>query len=58
MNRNFTTVFIGCLLGAAEPCLEAEKLGNRGEGRIGLFVGNNSGGDFADLKIIPAKTEK
>jgi len=44
--------------GAAEPCLEVEKLGNRGEGRVGLFVGNNSGGDFADLKIIPAKTGK
>jgi len=44
--------------GAAEPCLEVEKLGNRGAGRVGLFVGNNSGGDFADLKIIPAKTEK
>lgn len=40
--------------GAAEPCLEVEKLGNRGEGRVGLFLGNNSGGDFADLKIIPA----
>jgi hypothetical protein len=44
--------------GAAEPCLEVEKLGNRGEGRVGLFVGNNSGGDFANLKMIPAKTGK
>ncbi len=44
--------------GATDPCLDVEKLGNRGEGRVGLFVGNNSGGDFADLKIIPAKTGK
>jgi hypothetical protein len=39
--------------GAAEPCLDVEKLGNRGPGRVGLFVGNNSGGDFADLRIGP-----
>jgi len=44
--------------GATDPCLEVEKMGNRGEGRVGLFVGNTSGGDFADLKIIPAKTGK
>jgi len=42
--------------GAAEPCLDVEKLGNRSEGRVGLFLGNNSGGDFAGLKIIPAGT--
>ena len=44
--------------GASEPCLEVEKLGNRGEGKVGLFMGNNSGGDFADLKIIPAAAKK
>lgn len=40
--------------GAAEPCLDVEKLGNRGPGRVGLFLGNNSGGDFADLRIAPS----
>jgi hypothetical protein len=37
-----------------EPCLEVEKLGVREEGMIGLFAGNGSGGDFADLEIVSA----
>jgi hypothetical protein len=44
--------------GAAEPCLAVEKLNDRREGRFGLMVGNGSGGDFANLKIIPAKGGK
>lgn len=39
--------------GAAEPCLDVEKLGNRVPGLVGLFVGNGSGGDFANLRIAP-----
>lgn len=41
--------------GASEPCLEVEKLGKLGPGKFGLFVGNNSGGDFAGLKLTPIK---
>jgi 3-oxoadipate enol-lactonase len=41
--------------GAAEPSLEVEKLGALRQGKIGLFTGNGSGGDFASLKIIPAR---
>ena len=41
--------------GSPEPCLAVDKLGGRQEGMIGLFAGNGSGGDFADLKIVPTK---
>jgi len=41
--------------GAAEPCLTVDSLGNRESGMIGLWVGNGSGGDFANLEITPAK---
>jgi hypothetical protein len=44
--------------GAKTACLEVEKLGNKREGRVGLFVGNNSGGDFANLTIVPAGAAK
>jgi hypothetical protein len=43
---------------AAEPCLVVEKLSSRREGKFGLMVGNGSGGDFANLKITPAKAGK
>ena len=35
--------------------LEARKLGSTAEGQVGLWVGNNSDGDFANLRITPAK---
>ena len=38
-----------------QPCLEVDRMGNLREGRVGLFVGNGSGGDFAGLKIISTK---
>ena len=38
--------------GSREPCLSVDKLGGRPEGMIGLFMGNGSGGDFSDLKIV------
>ncbi|MFH1574298.1 MAG: hypothetical protein ABIG68_09960 [Acidobacteriota bacterium] len=40
---------------AKEPSLVIEKLGGRREGRVGLFVGNNSGGDFANLRLEPER---
>ena len=37
------------------PTLEVRKLGTLEGGRVGLWVGNNSDGDFANLRITPAK---
>jgi hypothetical protein len=39
--------------GAAEPSLTVTELSERRGGRIGLWVGNGSSGDFANLKITP-----
>lgn len=38
---------------AKEPSLIVSQLSERGKGLIGLWVGNNSGGDFANLRLIP-----
>ncbi|MFC1661955.1 hypothetical protein ACFL3S_10995 [Gemmatimonadota bacterium] len=35
----------------AEPCLVVEELTDRRGGRIGLWMGNNSDGTFADLEV-------
>ena len=43
------SVFVG---DAKEPCLVVTRLNVRTNGLVGLWVGNNSGGDFADLKIV------
>jgi len=43
------SVFVG---DAKEPCLVVTRLNDRTNGSVGLWVGNNSGGDFADLKIV------
>jgi hypothetical protein len=40
---------------AAAPALEVGKLGTLNGGEIGLWVGNNSDGDFANLRITPMK---
>ena len=37
------------------PALEARKLGQLDRGMIGLWAGNNSDGDFANLRITPMK---
>jgi hypothetical protein len=37
------------------PTLEVRKLGQLGSGMVGLWVGNNSDGDFANLTIRGAK---
>ena len=39
---------------AKDPCLAVDLLGDHKTGQVGLWVGNNSGGDFADLKITSA----
>jgi hypothetical protein len=40
--------------GAKDPCLVVSLLNDRRKGRIGLWTGNNSGGDFANLAITPS----
>ena len=37
--------------GAEQPALVVERLSDRGHGSVGLWVGNGSVGDFADLAI-------
>ncbi|HKQ90373.1 MAG TPA: family 16 glycoside hydrolase [Blastocatellia bacterium] len=39
---------------AKEPSLVVEQLSDRKKGLVGLWVGNTSGGDFANFKIVPA----
>ncbi len=39
--------------GSPEPSLDVARLTDRSSGRIGLWVGNTSGGDFAGLRLIP-----
>jgi len=38
---------------AKDPCLVVNLLNDRKKGLVGLWVGNNSGGDFANLTITP-----
>ena len=38
---------------AKEPCLMVDQLSDRKKGLAGLWVGNTSGGDFANFKIVP-----
>jgi hypothetical protein len=37
---------------AKDPCLMVKLLNDRKTGLVGLWVGNNSGGDFANLAIV------
>lgn len=37
------------------PTLEVRKLGTQDRGLIGLWAGNNSDGDFANLRVTPMK---
>lgn len=45
-------VYVGAV---KSPTLEVRKLGSHNQGLIGLWVGNNSDGDFANLRITPMK---
>ena len=40
--------------GPSEPGLDVGALGGPGPGKVGSFVGNDSGGDFAGLKVSSA----
>jgi hypothetical protein len=44
------SVFVG---DGAEPCLTVNQLSDRKKGLVGIWVGNTSGGDFANFKIVP-----
>ena len=52
MNGKHISVYVN---NEQQPCLEVEKLNNNTKGEVGLWVGNNAGGSFANLKIIPLK---
>jgi hypothetical protein len=39
--------------GAAQPSLDVPRLTDRKTGLIGFWVGNGSGGDFANLRVTP-----
>lgn len=45
-------IFVGMV---ANVTLEARKLGTLDRGMVGLWVGNNSEGDFSNLRITPAR---
>jgi hypothetical protein len=45
-------IFVG---GVKAPTLEVRKLGALDRGAVGLWVGNGSDGDFANLRITPGK---
>jgi hypothetical protein len=40
---------------SSTPVLDVRKLGDLGRGKVGLWTGNNSDGDFANLRITPAR---
>jgi hypothetical protein len=45
-------VYVGLI---KQVTLEVRKLGRLEDGQVGLWVGNDSGGDFANLIVTPAK---
>ena len=45
-------IYVGAV---KSPTLEVRKLGQLDRGMVGLWTGNNSEGDFANLRITPAK---
>ena len=52
VERPNVTVFVN---GAAEPCLAVQELSDRTHGPIGLWVGEGSGGHFANLRVTRAR---
>jgi hypothetical protein len=45
-------IFVGS---ATSPTLEVRTLGSNDRGLVGLWTGNNSDGDFANLRITATK---
>ncbi len=52
VTRDKMQIYVGAMQAAA---LEVRKLGSLDGGQVGLWVGNDSGGDFANLAITAAK---
>jgi hypothetical protein len=52
VERPNITVFVN---GAAAPCLAVKELSDRTHGSVGLWVGEGSGGHFANLRVTRAK---
>lgn len=48
------TVFVDS---GKEPCLMVEELSDRKAGKVGLWVGGESAGEFANLKIAPSTAQ-
>ncbi len=51
VQREKIQIFAGA---AAAPALEVRRLGTLTHGQVGLWVGNGSDGDFANLRVTPA----
>ena len=52
VERPKVTVYVN---GATVPSLAVEELSDRSDGSLGLWVGEGSGGHFANLKVTPKK---
>lgn len=52
VNNNRISVFVN---DSPKPCLVVDKLAQTKTGKVGLWVGNGSGGSFANLVILPSK---
>ena len=52
MKGSAIQVYVGVV---KSPALEVRKLGQDERGTIGLWVGNTSDGDFANLRVTPIK---
>jgi hypothetical protein len=52
LNGSKVSVFVN---GAKQPCLAVESISKRKSGWVGFWVGDDSGGDFRNLRISPAE---
>ena len=52
VNAQKVQIYVGSV---TSPTLEVRKLGTLDRGLVGLWAGNNSEGDFANLRITPSK---
>lgn len=54
VNGRRVSVFVNS---ASKPCLEVEKLTNTTKGGLAIWVGNNSGGSFANVSVSPLSSD-
>ena len=52
VERPKVSVFVN---GASAPCLVVQELSDRAHGSLGLWVGEGSGGHFANLRVTPVR---